>query len=511
MAAWSDGYFTDIQYTRKFFPHMAPGLMAFACLRQGIRPPQLGPGSTYLELGCGQGFGLNLLAAANPTTQFWGIDFHPGQIANAQQLAGTAGLANVSFEDFSFSQVLDLPEGRIPRCDVIALHGVLSWVSPENRSLVIRILDRHLKPGGLVMVSYNTLPAWAPLMPLRHVVKAHFDRAAGPPRTRAVDAFRFANDLIARDARALGASPQVKALIEASLKADPAYLVHEFMNDHFHPLYHAEVARELEGARLTFAASVHLAHDLIGLAAPAPLQSLIQAETDPIWRETLLDYANNRRFRTDVFVRGPNGLSPGERGALLDQVRFVLTRAPGQVKFEFEIPIGTLTGEAGVYGAVIKALADGPCSYGDLARLPPFAKDTQGQLMKVLGLLMSAGAVHPQALGNGAADAAKAFNRVLMERLTVENAPTFLAAPATGAGARVEFVDLLGLGAAGDKGLDRQAVARRSWEMMSASGAQLAKDGQPLTDRAAHEAEMVTLLEAFETDRLPLYRRLGVV
>lgn len=509
MAAWSDGYFTDVQYTRKFFSHMAPGLMAFACLRQRIRPPELGPGSTYLELGCGQGFGLNLLAAANPSMQFWGIDFHPGQIANAQQLARTAGLANVSFDDLSFSQVLDLPEGRIPRCDVIALHGVLSWVSPENRALIVRILDRHLKPGGMVMVSYNTLPAWAPLMPLRQFVKARFDRTIGPPEIRAVEAFRLAKDLIARDARALGGSSQVKGLIEAALKGDPAYLIHEYMNDHFHPLYHDDVARELEGARLTFAASAHLADDLVGLAAPQPLQDLIQAESDPVWRETLLDYATPRRFRTNVFVRGPNELGAAERAALLDQVRFGLMTPPGQVRFEFQVPIGSLTGDPVAYGAVVEALAEGPLSYGDLARLEPFGKGAEGLLMKVLGLLISAGAIHPLAAGDGVADAGKGLNRVLLER-AFDNAPTHLAAPAIGTGVKVGFIELLALSATGAPA-DHQALARRGWDLMSASGSRLTKDGATLTDRAAHEAEMVVRLKAFETEKLPLYRRLGVV
>ncbi len=511
MAAWSDGYFTDIQYTRKFFPHMAPGAIAFACLRQGIRPPELGPGSTYLELGCGQGFSLNLLAAANPAMQFWGVDFHPGQIANAQRLAQAAGQANVAFEDLSFAQVLDLPEGRIPRCDVIALHGVLSWVSPENRALIVRILDRHLKPGGLAMVSYNTLPAWAPLMPLRQFVKAHFDRTSGPPQTRVMDAFRAAKELVGLDGRMFGGSAQAKALIEASLKNDPAYLIHEYMNDHFHPLYHADVARELEDARLTFAASTGLAHDLISLAAPQPLHAPIRAATDPVWRETLLDYANNRRFRSDVFVRGANELSKGERRVLLDKVGFSLTSAPAPTKFEFEIPVGSLTGDPIVYGAVVGALAEGPRSYGDLARLPPFAKDADGPLMKALGLLMSIGVVHPLAAGAAAdANGAKRFNRALVERLTPENAPNFLAAPAIGAGVRVDFADLLGLSAAGGNDADRQALPRRSWEMMSAAGKRLFKDGEPL-EQAAHEAEMAGCLKIFETDKLPLFQRLGVV
>jgi len=136
MAAWSDGYFTDVSYTSNFYPELAPGFMAFACLRQGVRAPALGPGATYLELGCGQGFGLNLLAAANPGMTFCGVDFHPGQIDNAARLARAAGLSNIAFEDRSFEQLLALPPDRLPKADIVALHGVYSWVSPENRAAV---------------------------------------------------------------------------------------------------------------------------------------------------------------------------------------------------------------------------------------------------------------------------------------------------------------------------------------------------------------------------------------
>ena len=113
--------------------------------------------------------------------------------------------------------------------------------------------------------------------------------------------------------------------------------------------------------------------------------------------------------------------------------------------------------------------------------------------------------------GAGSGPGGQGFNRFLLQRVTPESAPTFLAAPAIGAGVRAEFIDLVGLSVAHEKSVDRQAVARRSWEMMGPSGAHLVKDGEPLTSQAAHEAEMVTRLEAFETEKLPIYRRLGVV
>ena len=43
------------------------------------------------ELGCGQGFSTNLLAAANPHIRFHATDFNPGHIVGAQSLAQAGG------------------------------------------------------------------------------------------------------------------------------------------------------------------------------------------------------------------------------------------------------------------------------------------------------------------------------------------------------------------------------------------------------------------------------------
>lgn len=201
MAAWSDGYVTEVPYTSQYYAEMAPGYLAFACLRQGARPPELAPGAAYLELGCGQGYGLNLLAAANPGLDFFGVDFHPGQIANARRLKAAAGLSNVIFEDYSFEEMLALPAGRLPQFDVIALHGIYSWVSAKNREIVVRLLDRLLKPGGMVYLSYNCLPSWAMFAPLQRFIFEHAARAAGDPRIKVVEALRAALQLCESKAR----------------------------------------------------------------------------------------------------------------------------------------------------------------------------------------------------------------------------------------------------------------------------------------------------------------------
>jgi predicted O-methyltransferase YrrM len=88
MANWSAGYVVDVEYTHGFYQELTPSLLAFLVLLQGVQAPDLGSSSlAYCELGCGQGFSTNLLAAANPHIQFHATDFNPGHIVGAQSLA----------------------------------------------------------------------------------------------------------------------------------------------------------------------------------------------------------------------------------------------------------------------------------------------------------------------------------------------------------------------------------------------------------------------------------------
>ena len=513
MAGWSDGYVTEVQYTSKFYPEMAPGFLAFACLRQGVRPPDLEAGASYLELGCGQGYGLNLLAAANPALSFHGVDFHPGQIANAQRLAREAGLSNVAFEDVSFRQMLDRGADRLPKFDIIALHGVMSWVTAENRAAIIQILDTCLKPGGLAYVSYNCLPGWATATPLRQFVADHARQSAGTPEARVAAALQAALQMAQAPGGYFGSTPTIKARIEEALTQDPAYLVHEYLHESVHALYHADVARELDGARLAFAASANIADDLVSLAAPAPLHPQIQAAQNPTWRETLLDYASPKTFRRDVFVRGRNGLGRLEREAMLDAVRFSLLAPADAATFEFPIPIGQIKGQPAVYEPIVAALADGPRSYAELRALPALAGAREGALLQAVTMLVGGRQIHPlsEAPPDGA-EAARRFNRAVIARAAHGEAHNHLAAPAVGGGVGVDFADQMALRALFDGLQDQpEAAARLGWETMARTGRRLIRGGAILQDAAANEAELAQRIAAFNQAKLPLLRRLGVV
>jgi hypothetical protein len=44
------------------------------------------------------------------------------------------------------------------------------WISHDNRQVLVDFVRRKLKVGGVMYISYNTLPGWAAFAPMRHLM-----------------------------------------------------------------------------------------------------------------------------------------------------------------------------------------------------------------------------------------------------------------------------------------------------------------------------------------------------
>ena len=76
-----------------------------------------------------------------------------------------------SFEDMS-------RRDDLPQFDIIALHGIWSWINDASRAAIVDIALRKLKPGGALYISYNVTPGWSPGIPLR-ILMADFAKREG--------------------------------------------------------------------------------------------------------------------------------------------------------------------------------------------------------------------------------------------------------------------------------------------------------------------------------------------
>ena len=163
------GYLTDVEYIPGFYPHMSPVAMRYAASLNRVVPPATSKGFRYLELGCGLGRSLTTLAAANPQGEFVGVDINANHIAAVEKDVAAGELKNVQAIASDFASL-----GKdLGKFDFLTLHGVFSWVAPEVRDQILAVAKEHLAPGGLLLVSYNAMPGWAHLQPIRGILRQY--------------------------------------------------------------------------------------------------------------------------------------------------------------------------------------------------------------------------------------------------------------------------------------------------------------------------------------------------
>ncbi len=515
MNDWSDGYNADIAYTHGAYRELSPDFLSYVCLLNGVRPPRIDRPFRYCELGCGQGLTLNILAATHPQGQFVGIDFNPLHIAGARRLAEDAGLPNVTFRESSFQEVATEPaEDGKDGFDFIVLHGVYSWISPENREAVVNILERRLKPGGLVYLSYNSLPGWAPLMPLQKLILAH--AAANPARSdRQFDAaLNFISRLNEAGAGYFAVNTAAAQHLASFAGQDRRYLTHEYLNSHWEPLGHAQVAKDLARAKLGYAGSATIPQNFDDLSVRAELRPILAEIADPTLAETIRDFAVNQVFRRDIFLRGLERMAPREAAAELQRLRFTLMIPREKATAAIPVPLGELRHDPGLALPVFDALAAGTPSLAEIKALPEMARHDFGTLSRFVALLVSSGQAYPLAASveDGHATARR-LNQAIARRMLIDETLHFLAAPAVGQGIPADVLDRLVLaGLLTGQPLDTQTLSLFVADALRGlERSVLSDDGTPLTDPESMRHRVFIVLTATLPEKLPAWQRVGLL
>ncbi|MCR6628885.1 MAG: class I SAM-dependent methyltransferase [Magnetospirillum sp.] len=486
---WTDGV-ASIGYTHAFYPEMAPGHLAFALLLKGFVPPlAVGRAFHYGELGCGQGVTTNLLAACHSASTFEAVDLLPEHMEGAQALAAACGNGNAAFHRESFA---DFARRGGPDFDVIALHGVWSWVPDEDRAVLADIARRRLKPGGALYVSYNCLPGWAADMPVRRLLLERVAAGEGSLPERIAAALAFL-DRLALEGGYFARVPAAAALLDSLRGKSAAYVAHEFLNRNWAPFYHADVAAQLAGAGLSFAASATLLDHLDSWRLGEDAAALV-AQADAAGRETLRDTLAYTRFRRDVFLRDPVRLTAAERGRALRALRFGLTVPRDAVPHSVTTPAGDRLLEPALFEPLADALATGAPSLDNLAQGRAF-----DAVVEALTVLVGLGVAAPSL---GPCPGAAAFNAAVLQ--ANREAPDLcqLASPLLGTGLVVDLLDRLFL-LAEHEGSDPAALA---WSVLSGRGQRL----RGLSSEAENLDELCRRYDGFRRHRRPHLAVLGI-
>lgn len=511
MSGWGEGYVTEIGYTHGYQAELKPLSMRQALISQGIEhrwPRRL----HYLELGFGQGLSLNIHAAAMDG-EFWGCDINPSQAANALNLASASG-ADVRIFDSSFEELLGRSD--LPTFDVIALHGIWSWVSDANRRLIVELARRHLAVGGVFYVSYNTSPGWSAAMPLRQLLALHAKyetaEAEGLP-SRLSSALDFAQALADGNAAYFRVNPAALEKLDRIRRLSPVYSVHEYLTADWHLMSFADMARQLSDAKLAYATTSFLLDQVDAFYLTADQQKLMQGISHSVFRECVRDYLINQQFRRDLWIKGPRPMAPFVRADLAMSQTFALTTLAALVPMKGIASAGEVELHAAVYRPVIDALADQAYAAKSLRQLCASIPTLQpAQIAEAVTILSGLGHVAPtQSLeaARAAKPACDRLNAHLMRQALHSGDAVHLASPLLGGGVAVNRFHQLFLGALkGGKTTPAEWV-EEALAVLLAQGQLLSRGGKPIATHEESIAELREQASVFE-QYLPVLRALQV-
>ena len=518
---WDHGYHSQIPYTAHFHSEMAPNWLDFAALVKGHAPPRRREGAPfrYLELGCGMGFGLCLLAALYPEGRFLGIDFQPDHIAHARLLTESLGLENLRFQEADFLDLqadpspLGFERGETGPYHYVAAHGIATWVVEPVQQALLAVASAALLPGGLFYNSYNTLPGWLPLTAYQQLVRLELQRGETSIPSEALQ--RAARTLMSL----LGSKesptslhtllPSLSKELEELRLDNIPYLIGEFGCEGWQPLYVAEMHKRCAAQKLRPIASATLP-ELFEELLPEPLRSQVSAEPDPLIRQTLIDLACARGFRRDVCARGSVRLSPDAWRRRLSGLRLRRRETPARSEWTFGTSFGQLSVPAAICEAMEAALARGPRTLAELAEAidqPPV------EALRLAGLLL-----HEERLGLDRGEAGEQarpgcerVNARLLQRMAEGWGYGSLAAPAVGSGVGCNLIEALCCQAPGQGPLgpgEERWLMERLIDLGVRSGDPGDAAGQSVY---AFDEETLNVVNAFQRDRLPVLQALGVV
>ena len=508
---WKHGYFADAGYTHGYYAETMPLRLRWAALLQGHAAPE--KGFRYLDAGCGQGLNLVLAAAAHPESEFVGIDFMPEHIAHATALAARCGLKNVRFVEGDFVALAADPSS-LGTFDYAVCHGITTWIAPVVRTALLRMVGQCLKPGGLLYNSYNTQPGWLSALPFQHLVLLEQRHNAGAQALAAAQASMV--QLQQLNAGLFVGQPGLAGRLEGMKPQDPAYLMQEYNNQSWQPLFVSQMMDEMAAVKLDYLGTATLIEAFDSLL-PDPVREWLAQQPNVLMKEQLRDYVLNQSFRRDLYVKGQNKPWPKAYEQQLRAVRFVAN--PAQPRPEagqpWSIKGGSveISGEASFYTALINLLdaaGDNGTTVGALIDAVPSAA-YKSSVVQSLAMLTHANWVMPVHTDLPShRPKARAVNTALLQD-ALNGAPyRFVALP--GAGCAINMTDtdwlLLALDLANKPAT---ALAPELSALLAQLGRGLLKEGQPVTDEAQRQEMLASIVQSHVVGKRVLFKRLGAL
>lgn len=507
---WNAGYVTDVNYTFGYYGELNPLRCRLPLLMVGRHAPKI---ENACELGFGQGLSVSIHAAAQPSINWYGTDFNPSQAAFAAEMARLSG-SEAKLYDEAFSEFCSRQD--LPDFDFIGLHGIWTWISDQNRGVLVDFIRRKLRPGGVLYISYNTLPGWSASAPIRHLMKRHADVMGAPGQGiigQTDAALGFIDQLLALEPLYTKNNPGAVERLKQIKGQDRQYLAHEYMNRDWHPMYFADVENWLTDAKVGFASSAYTLDNFYDINMRPEQVEFMRNIPDVSLRETVRDFCVNQQFRRDYWVRGVRSLVGHEQMAAVREERIVLVVS----KDALPTRVRGFIGEAGlleeIYHPIFELLLDHkPHSVLELENYVASKGINFAQLTSALNILLGLGTIQPAAPEQDVAKASartQALNSAISRRSLSVGDIGYMASPVTGGGVPASRFHQLFWLSSKNGGKTSDDWANYAWDLLKAQGQAIIREGVTLQGDD-NLVELKSQAEVWGARIAPIWSALGI-
>ncbi len=330
--------YETIPYVGRPFHETHPNRLLAVARLHGIAPPAR-ERISVLEIGSGDGSNLLPIAAAYPRGRFVGVDLSALLTARARAAAEAFGVRNVTLVE---ADLRDLPHS-LGQFDVVMGHGVYSWVPPDVRDGLLKLVATRLVPGGVAYLNYNLLPGGWLRRAGWEAMQFHV-RGVTDPAERVARAREFIALLVETWSAAPGPGAALAANFAREAARDDSGIYHDDLAAQNEPVYYAQFVRHAAQHGLEVAGDIDPGTRSPGTASPAFLERI--AARDPVMREQMLDFVHLRQMRQSLLVqKGSKRLAARDTAGLhfAASMPYMQHRLAGAATSD---PVGDLLAEA---------------------------------------------------------------------------------------------------------------------------------------------------------------------
>lgn len=330
-----------LPYESKPFAQSQPGRLAAICKLFGLDVAPLET-ARILELGCASGGNIIPHAVRYPDATFVGVDLARTQVAAGRARIKSLGLKNIEILCQSFTEI----DEDLGQFDYIICHGVFSWVPPAVQDAIFRVVRARLSPVGVACISYNVLPGWRMMQPLRDAflleIPDSIDSLGRVAKARELLEFLKTST---PDRGPYGDMLRAWADRLATLPDD--YIAHEFLEETNAPSTVRDFTHGAARHGLGYLGECELSSMILdNYGATVADQVRVRSGNDLVETEQYLDLLTGRTFRQSLLVANDR-MAGVDRMLTPDRVATLQFLAPAGLTGTLDGDVATITDPAG--------------------------------------------------------------------------------------------------------------------------------------------------------------------